>query len=203
MNENQDDVVRETGLAKSKDNIYTYGDYLTWSDDNRYELIDGVVYNMTPAPYRQHQGILGELHRQIANYLFDKDCDVYGAPFDVRLPEGEEADEEILTVVQPDLAVICDHNKLDKRGCRGAPELVIEIVSPHSGGRDRKVKRELYERFGVEEYWIVDYNEKTVEVYKLDETGEYGKSKIYIDEDELPVGILEDLKIDLGLVFKE
>ncbi|MFW6029628.1 MAG: Uma2 family endonuclease, partial [Halanaerobiales bacterium] len=149
--EKNDGYVKET----ARDRLYTYSDYLNWTDGKRYELINGQVYTMSAAPYRRHQSISGELFRQIANYLFDKKWDVYDAPFDVRLPEGEEDKDEILTVVQPDIVVVCDEDKLDKRGCRGAPDLIIEIISPSSAGRDRKDKRDLYEKHGVREYWLV------------------------------------------------
>ncbi|MFW6287550.1 MAG: Uma2 family endonuclease, partial [bacterium] len=159
--------VKET----ARDRLYTYSDYLTWSDEKRYELINGQVYTMSAAPYRRHQEISGELFRQISVYLFDKMCKVYSAPFDVRLPEGEEDNGEILTVVQPDIVIICDEDKLDKRGCRGAPDLIIEIISPSSAARDKKIKRDLYEKHGVKEYWLVDYIEKVLEVYLIDEEG--------------------------------
>jgi len=197
------DIVRERGLAGKNPDRYTYGDYLTWADGQRYELIDGVVYIMSPAPSRRHQEISMELSRQFSVYLFDKDCKIYAAPFDVRLPEGNEKDEDVTTVVQPDLLVVCDLNKLDDRGLRGAPDLVIEILTPESGGRDKKIKRALYEKHGVKEYWIVNYNEKTVDVYLLNDENQYGKPDIYFDKDKVPITIFEDLEIDLSLVFQE
>lgn len=115
---------------------YTYGDYLTWPDEERWELIEGVPYDMTPAPSTNHQRILGELFRQISTFLLDRDCEVFIAPFDVRLPEGDEADEQIITVVQPDIAVICDPAKIDRRGCRKAPDFIIEILSPSTAAKD-------------------------------------------------------------------
>jgi Uma2 family endonuclease len=198
------DYLKDNQVKEAKPegkNGYTYGDYLTWDDGKRYELIDGVVYNMTPAPSRRHQQLAVELLRQVGNYLFDKECEVYIAPFDVRLPVTEEDDKDVKTVVQPDLVVVCDQDKLDERGCKGAPELVIEIVSPSSAGRDRKVKRDLYEKHGVKEYWLVDYSEKTVEVYLLNDDGQYGKSVVYTDQEMVPVSIFNDLEIDLRLVF--
>jgi Uma2 family endonuclease len=202
-NQNKGDLIRETRPKEFNKNSYTYGDYLTWNDDQRYEIIDGVVYNMVPAPSRRHQGISMELGRQLSNYLLDKKCEVYVAPFDVRLPEGNEDNEDIMTVVQPDLVVVCDLDKLDERGCKGAPDLIIEIISPDSGGRDKKIKRDLYEKHGVKEFWLVNYDEKTVEVYLLNDNKQYDKSVIYTDEDILPVSIFNDLEIDLKLVFKK
>jgi Uma2 family endonuclease len=198
------DYLKDNQVKEAKPegkNGYTYGDYLTWDDGKRYELIDGVVYCMTPAPTRRHQQLVGEIFRQISNYLLDKECEVYIAPFDVRLPLAEEEDKNITTVVQPDLVVVCDQNKLDERGCKGAPELVIEVVSPSSANRDRNEKKELYEKHGVKEYWLVDYSEKTVEVYLLNEDGQYGKSVVYTGQEKVPVSIFNDLEIDLGRLF--
>lgn len=193
------DIIRET----AENRLYTYGDYLKWDNGKRYEIIDGQVIEISAAPYRQHQKVSAELLRQFANYLLDKKCEVYAAPFDVRLPEGGEADEKILTVVQPDLVVICDRSKLDERGCRGAPDLVIEIISPSTAGRYRKDKRDLYERHGVKEYWLVDYQERVVEVYLLDDNNVYSKPAVYLEKDVVPVSILDGLQIELEFVFRE
>lgn len=196
---------KNNGLIKeiANNRLYTYGDYLKWTDEQRYELINGKIYLLSPAPSRSHQEILVELLRQFSMYLFDKGCKVYTAPFDVRLPDGEEEDRDIQTVVQPDILVICDEDKLDKRGYRGAPELIIEIISPSSGVRDRKEKRNLYEKHGVKEYWLVDYNEKTVEVYLLGEKNDYSKPLVYSREDEVSVNVLNGLEINLSYVFQE
>ncbi|MGB4046317.1 MAG: Uma2 family endonuclease [Halanaerobiales bacterium] len=199
MSENKNDLIRET----AEEHLYTFADYLKWNDGKRYELIDGQVYILAPAPSPEHQRISGELYRQISNYLLDKDCQVFAAPFDVRLPEGEERDEEILTIVQPDILVVCDKSKLDQRGLKGAPDMVIEIVSPSTAGRDRGVKRDLYERNGVREYWLVDYSNKTIEVYLLNEGNRYGKPVVYSAEEKVPVNIFEGLAIDLSLVFRD
>ncbi len=180
---------------------YTYGDYLTWRDDERWELIDGVPYNMTPAPSRIHQRVSRELLRQIADYLDGKTCEVYAAPFDVRLPQGDEEDEGIETVVQPDLVVVCDPKKLDERGCRGAPDWVIEILSPETAARDMKIKRDLYERVGVREYWLVDPANKTVQIYLQGADGRYGRPEIYAAGDRVKVGIFPELVVDLAKVF--
>ncbi len=191
-------IIKET----ADDRLYTYGDYLKWTDEKRYELIDGKAYIMTPAPSPEHQKVSGEIFRQIANFLFDKECDVYDAPFDVILTE-EKRIEDSITVVQPDIVVLCDKNKLNKRGYDGTPELVIEIISPSSASRDRKIKRDLYERHGVREYWLVNYNEKTVEVYLLNEDKMYGKPAVYLEEDKVPVIIFSDFQIELSYVFRE
>lgn len=128
-----------------------------------------MIFDMSPSPSRNHQEISVELLRQFSNYLIDKTCKVYAAPFDVRLPEGDENDTNIETVVQPDIAVICDKCKLDDKGCKGASDLIIEITSPSTARKDLKEKLFLYEKSGVKEYWIVHPTDKTVMVFKLGE----------------------------------
>jgi len=157
---------------------HTYGEYLTWPEDERYELIDGVAYAMGPAPVRVHQRLLAEMFRQIADALEGSDCEVDIAPFDVRLPEQDEADEEIVNVVQPDIVVVCDRNKLDDKGCRGAPDWVIEILSPSTAGHDQILKLGLYECHGVKEYWLAHPTDRIVTVYRL-EDGRYGRPDVY------------------------
>jgi Uma2 family endonuclease len=194
-------MANAVGLAVKESEGYTYRDYLRWGSEERYELIDGVAYNMTPVPSRKHQGILLELARQLANFLTDKECDVYVAPFDVRLPERDEADEDITTVVQPDISVICDAQKLDDQGCRGAPDLIIEIISPFTARKDMKDKLLLYERHRVKEYWIVHPEEKVVMRYRLEKDNRYGRASIYTDEDTVTIDLLNNLKLDLTSVF--
>ncbi len=192
------------GIPLKKDaDKFTYKNYLTWPENERRELIDGVAYDMTPAPSRFHQKILGDLHRQFSNYLNGKTCEVYLAPFDVRFAEKNARDEEVGTVVQPDIVVVCDKSKLDDRGCVGAPDLVIEILSPATAAKDMKEKFALYEKHGVLEYWMVQPLDKTVMVFRSGEDKKYGKPGIYISEDEIKVGIFDDLTIDLKVVFKD
>ena len=190
-------------LARTLDERYTYGDYLTWDDDERWELIDGIPYNMSPAPRVRHQGILMELSRQFANYLVDKPYRLFAAPFDVRLPESDESDNQVETVVQPDLSVICDRTRLDEAGCRGAPDLIVEILSPGTAHKDLKVKFDRYERAGVREYWIVDPAEKTVMVFTRGADGRYGRPEVYGASDVAGASIFPDLRIALATVFAE
>jgi len=191
------------GLAAKLDiERYTYGDYLKWPDNERWEIIAGVAYDMSPAPSPKHQEILGELHRQLSNYLFDKNCSVYVAPFDVRFPGADEKEEEIETVVQPDISVICDPGQIDKKGCLGSPDLIIEIVSPSTAQKDMREKFYTYEKFGVKEYWILHPDEQILMVFKLLANKMYGRPDIYSPRDEVKVGILPDLTIELSLVFK-
>lgn len=165
-------------LALKDRHPHCYGDYLTWPDDVRYELIDGDAYLMAPAPDLPHQEVAGEIFRQAANALLGRPCRVLIAPVDVRLPKQNEADEYIDTVVQPDVLVVCDPNKLDRRGVRGAPDWVVEVLSPSTSGHDQIKKRLLYERHGVREYWLVHPVDRVLTVYRLLD-GEYGKPEIY------------------------
>ena len=186
------------------DERFSYADYLTWDDGQRWELIDGQTYCMTPAPNRRHQAWLGELHRQFSNHLIDKPCKVYLAPFDVRLPDApEDGDDETITVVQPDIVVVCDQYKLDDLGCKGAPDLVVEILSPSTSKRDITVKFELYQRQGVKEYWLLYPNEKLLHLYRLGDNGSYGTPHAFGPEDQLAVPLLGELAIDLSRVMRE
>lgn len=149
--------------------LHTYGDYLNWPEDQRYELIDGLAYAMAPAPTRQHQRLILELARQIADALEDSPCEVNVAPLDVRFPDRDEADEAIITVVQPDISVVCDSSKLDAKGCRGAPDWLVEVLSPKTAGHDQVRKLALYERHGVREYWLVHPVDRLVIIYRLND----------------------------------
>ncbi|WP_026485629.1 Uma2 family endonuclease [Caldanaerobius polysaccharolyticus] len=181
--------------------IYTYKDYLSWPDNERWEIIDGNVYLMAP-PSRIHQKVLGAIFYQLFNYLQGKSCEVYTAPFGVRLPSGDEdTDRDIKTVVEPDIVVICDKSKLDDEGCKGAPDLIVEIVSPSTARKDRVEKFNLYEKFGVREYWIVEPESKIVSVFTLQDNKRYGRPEIYTDEDKIKAFIFDSLVIDLKSVF--
>ena len=188
------------GSALKAEQKYTYGNYISWNDGERWELIEGVPYNMTPAPTRFHQHIVVRLGWFFAEHLEGKPCEVYVAPFDVRLPEHDEADEDVTTVVQPDLVVVCDPEKLDDRGCRGAPDLVVEVLSPSTAARDHIQKLALYEKHGVREYWLVHPVDRMATVYLLDE-GKYGKPGVFASGDTVEVAVLPGLAIELGRVF--
>jgi Uma2 family endonuclease len=181
---------------------YTYGDYSSWPEEERWELIEGEPYDMTPAPSTSHQMISMELGRQISTFLLGKDCRVFAAPFDVRLPEGDEADEQIINVVQPDISVICDPAKIDGRGCRGAPDFIIEILSPSTAAKDQIQKVTLYAKHGVKELWLVHPGDKLVFVRVLQDGGGYGIPKIYEAKGCLPVFSLPGLEIDMDSVFR-
>ncbi len=190
------------GLPRRDIEYHTYADYCSWPDDARYELIDGVAYAMGPAPVRRHQGILGEIFRQVANALEGSPCRPYIAPFDVRLPKADEIDNDVDTVVQPDLVVICDRTKLDDKGCRGAPDWVVEVLSPSTAGHDQILKRALYQRVGVREYWLVHPVDRIVTMYTLN-AGSYGVPDVRELVGTLAVGALPQIVIDWERVVTE
>lgn len=181
---------------------WTYADYLTWPDDQRWEILDGVAYAMSPAPGVAHQRVSRSLTRIIANHLLGRQCELFAAPFDVRLADSPAvSDNYVESVVQPDLVVVCDKDKLDERGCNGAPDLVIEIASPRTSKNDLTIKFDLYQRYGVKEYWIVHPSEQTVFVFKLGDDQTYGKPERYATDDKIAVPLLGELLVDLAEVF--
>lgn len=182
-------------LAIQKDQHYTYGDYRSWPESEQWELIDGVPYAMT-APQRIHQTVVTALGAQLYNHFRDQPCQPYVAPLDVRLPEADEDDADIKTTVQPDLLVVCDTDKLDDAGCRGAPDWIIEVLSPSTALKDMHHKRDLYERHGVREYWLVHPTERWVMIYLLNEQGSYGKGQLYSLEQPTISDLFPDLAID-------
>ncbi|NOV29222.1 Uma2 family endonuclease [Methylomonas sp. ZR1] len=182
------------GLALKDRQRHTYGDYLQWPDDLRYELIDGDAYLMPPTPDLAHQDVAGEIYCQAANALQGKPCRIFIGPVDVRLPKRDEADELIASVVQPDVLVVCDPTKLDKRGVRGAPDWVVEVLTPSTASHDQIKKRDLYQRAGVREYWLVHPIDRMLTIYRL-QNGEYGKPELYRLEGETQFGILPDIVI--------
>jgi Uma2 family endonuclease len=194
----------QANLAEKPDERFTYGQYCQWDDGERWELINGVPYNMSPAPERRHQGILMRVSLKVGNFLAGKPCQVYFAPFDVRLPDlSDQDDSNVLTVVQPDLVVICDEKKLDDRGCRGAPDLVVEILSPSTSRKDIGVKFSLYERHGVREYWIIHPAEESLMVFTIGADGKYGRPQGYGRGDLAASTVLEGLELNLEEVFGE
>ena len=178
---------------------YTFADCLTWGESERIEIINGEAVMMAP-PTRIHQEILMELSRQLANFLEGKKCKVYPAPFAVRLFEKDgDSPENVDTMVEPDISVVCDHDKLDKYGCKGAPDLVVEVLSPSTERHDRLVKLDLYQRASVREYWIVSPDEKTVQVFLLD-GGLMQPHEVYGKEDIAKVSVLGGCSIELSKV---
>ena len=182
---------------------FTFADYLTLDEDERIEVIDGETFMMAP-PSRIHQEISGELFRQLANFLEGKRCKVYSAPFGVRLFEQDgDAPEDVDTVVEPDITVVSDRSKLDKRGCKGAPDLIIEVLSPSTQRYDQLVKLKLYQQAGVREYWIVDPESRTVCIMLQDGGGALQIHEVYTRESVAKVNVLEGCFIELSKVFSE
>ena len=192
------------GLPLRDIDRHSYADYLAWPDEARYELIDGIAYAMGPAPSRRHQEVTLELARQIAAALEGSPCRPYIAPFDVRLPRaaGEKSDAAIDTVVQPDISVICDRAKLDERGCLGAPDWIVEVLSPTTASHDQIVKRSLYERAGVREYWLVHPTDRIVTIYLLDQ-GSYGRPAIHELTGTLAASTQPQVTIDWDKAMRE
>jgi Uma2 family endonuclease len=181
---------------------YTYADYLTWLDDKRRELVNGVI-NMMSAPKTQHQRISFKLSLELGNIVkrHKGKCEVFHAPFDVRLPgNGEKEDNKIDTVVQPDICIVCDLSKLDERGCLGAPDFIAEIQSPATAKYDLNEKFNLYEAVGVREYWVVFPDSRAVQVFLLQSDGKYDNGTLY-ETGKIPVNIFDGIEIDLNDIF--
>ena len=183
---------------------YTYADYLLWRFKEQVELLRGKLFKMSPAPREIHQRVSMYLSGELYNFFKDKTCRFYSAPFDVRIPaKGTKGttDNQIYTIVQPDLCVVCDLEKIDGRGCVGAPDLVVEILSPSNSRKDLKDKYEIYEEAGVPEYWIVDPDNKAFYRYVLQED-------VYIGLPPVPEGDVfrsrkfPEMEIDTRLIFK-
>ena len=181
---------------------YTFADVLTWPDDERAEIIDGEAVMMAP-PTTAHQLISFEIGRQLGNYLEGKKCCAIPAPFAVRLFEKDgDSPDDVDTMVEPDISIVCDTSKLDKHGCKGAPDMVVEILSPSTQRHDRFTKFCLYQRAGVREYWIVDPDNRIVQSFVL-EDGRYSVKEFGAAGDKIKVNVLEDCVIDLSEVFSE
>jgi Uma2 family endonuclease len=193
--------INQLDLSRS----YTYADYLTWQFDERVELIRGKVVRMSPAPNTSHQSCSGNLYGIIWNYLQHKDCKVFNAPFDVRLPlpPEQQSNKNIDTIVQPDISIICDLSKLDIQGCQGAPDWIIEILSPSTAQKDLTDKFDLYQHAGVQEYWVVHPSEATVIPYRLNTEGLYEtlRPNPFVKGECVPSGLFPDFAVDLGEVF--
>jgi Uma2 family endonuclease len=182
---------------------YTYADYLLWHFKERVELIKGKIFKMSPAPSSFHQDISGNLFFELRNFINKGSCKLYAAPFDVRLINFKEstADNQIITVVQPDLCVICDRNKIDEKGCIGAPDLIIEILSPGNSKKEMDIKFDLYEENGVREYWIVNPTIQTISIFFL-QNDKYIGIKPLIFDSKLQSPTFPDLKFEVKKVFK-
>lgn len=185
----------ENNLVKKEElKKISYADLLEIDDDKRYELIDGELYLMS-SPRTIHQELIGEIYFQLKQYLKGKKCKAYVSPLDVKL-SGEKEDTKEFNVVQPDVMVVCDENKITERNILGAPDLVVEVLSPTNKSHDKVLKLNMYQKFGVKEYWIVSPEEEIVETYILNEQGMY-TIKAYFFNDQIRVNILNDCNINL------
>jgi len=180
---------------------YTYADYLTWRFEEMVEIIKGKVFKMSPAPNTYHQTVSGNLFGLFKNHLRGKGCKLFHAPTDVRLITKGLKNEEIKTVVQPDIFVVCDPNKLDEKGCLGSPDLIIEILSPSTAEKDLTYKFDLYQEAGVLEYWIVFPNDQIVETFFL-ENGSYKKTGVFSEEKLIPVLTLAGFEVPAKEIFE-
>lgn len=182
---------------------YSYTDYLSWDEDVSCEAIDGKIIAMSPSPTPKHQDVVDELTAEFKMFLRGKQCSAFSAPIDVCLFATKETKkDDIKDWVQPDLIVVCDPNKIGEKSITGAPDLVIEVLSPSTTRNDRLIKFKSYEKAGVKEYWIVDPYHLSVEVYELHGTA-YIQTGVFLKEDQLEVGLLEGFSIELKNIFKE
>lgn len=182
---------------------YTYADYLQWKFVERLELLRGKVFRMS-GPNTRHQIVSGRLFVRLFNCLEKKrKCQVFSAPFDVRLPlQGRFRDDEITTVVQPDICVVCDETKLDERGCCGAPDLVVEILSPGNSKKEIRLKYDLYEEAGVREYWIANPAEENIVVHGLDPgSGKFSALKMYAGGDIIRSAAVAGFELPVDALF--
>jgi Uma2 family endonuclease len=178
---------------------YSYADYLKWDYEEIVELIKGKIFAKAAAPNRRHQEVSGNIYLEIASFLKKHSCKVYSAPFDVRLsrnPEYSKTD----SVVQPDISVICDLSKLDDKGCWGAPDLVVEILSPGNSRVELQNKYELYQEYGVREYWVIHPSECTLLIYTLVEE-KFQPSRLFTSGDKVRSIVIEGFELDLEEVF--
>ncbi len=180
---------------------YTYADYLRWTIEERIELIRGKIFRMSPAPSWGHQAVSTNLLNAFVPYFQEKPCQLFTAPFDVRFPRKSKKDKDIITVLQPDLCVICDPAKMDPRGCLGAPDLVVEILSPGNTRKEMKLKYEIYEESGVQEYWVVIPEAHVCFIYVL-EAGKYRALPPFPEGEVLKSVLFPGLEIEVDAVFK-
>jgi Uma2 family endonuclease len=181
--------------------VYTYADYLQWKFEERLELFRGKIFKLS-APNTKHQVIAGNLFVKARLFFTNHQCQVFIAPFDVRLPlSNRKKDDEVTTVVQPDVCIVCDETKIDARGCCGAPDLVIEILSPGNSHKEIKLKYELYEEAGVKEYWIIYPEEESLAVFLLNEKGRYDGASLYAGKDKIYSKALPGFTVESQEIF--
>ena len=183
--------------------VYSYADYLKWTFEERVEIIKGKIFKISATPGTKHQEVSTILGGEIYNHLKGNPCKVFHAPFDVRFPKDlSDSNEETFTVVQPDISVICDLTKLDEAGCKGAPDLIVEILSPSTSSKDLKEKFWLYQEHKVKEYWVVYPGENIIEPFELDHEGTFRSKGKFVEGDTLKSTVLSGFSIQINDVFK-
>ncbi|QNN40488.1 Uma2 family endonuclease [Pedobacter roseus] len=182
---------------------YSYANYLNWLFPERVELIAGRIFKMSPAPSSFHQLITGKIYRRLGNFLEKQLCKVFISPFDVRFPKKSKADKSIFTVLQPDIFVLCDRNKIDARGCVGAPDLIVEVLSPGNTKMELLYKYRVYEEFGVKEYWVVSQSNQNILIYTLNDIGKFQPSKIFTLSEKITSSVLPGFELALDDVFED
>jgi Uma2 family endonuclease len=206
---NTSDTMEKTITSLSQldmEGVYSYADYLLWRFEERVELIKGKIFKMSPAPTYRHQKVSGILHVRLFPYFQKTPCELLYAPFDVRLldkAKSSRANKDVYTVVQPDLCVICDKGKIDAQGGIGAPDLVVEILSPGNSKKEMKIKYALYEESGVREYWVVFPSEFVLQQFVLNDAGRYELKGSFAEDEVFTAHIFPELQIDLAEVFAE
>jgi Uma2 family endonuclease len=191
-------LVEESDLAGT----YSAADYLTWKLDELVELIRGKVFKMSAAPNTNHQRVSRELQALLYDFFKHEKCELFDAPFDVYLVEKGQSYKESENVVEPDLCVVCDAEKIQSFGCVGSPDLIVEIISPSTAKKDQQSKKEIYEEFGVQEYWMIFPGELTVHQYFL-ENGTYRMKGVFAEDQSFNAILFPELAIDLREVFKD
>ncbi len=185
------------------DGVYSYADYLSWKFEQALEIIKGKIFPLS-APSFTHQKLSWKLTVIFDRYFKNHPCETLAAPFDVRLynrAKSKKTDKDIYSVIQPDLCVVCDLKKIDEKGCLGAPDLVVEILSPGNSTREMKLKKDLYQESGVSEYWIVDPVHETVARYNVESDGVFSRPLIFVSADVMPSVIFPDFRLSLGELF--
>ena len=188
--------------ARKSDQIYTYRDYRGWPADERWELIDGVAWNMSPAPSTRHQRMLVWLAARLELFLEQTGCRCYPAPFDVFFPSTpDQSEDEVTTVVQPDISVVCDRNRITPRGCFGPPDIIVELLSPYTSKKDLNEKFLLYEGAGVAEYWVVDPAGEYIQIYQNGSDSGFGDPELVLGEGRAVSSVLSGFAIDARAFF--
>ncbi len=189
-----------TAAKRKLPDFFTWADYLQWPESKRSEIIEGQIYDMIPAPGTMHQEVLTNLVYHFCDFFKGKPCKVFAAPFDVRLAEKKETGRSCSNVVQPDISIICDPEKIDEKGCIGAPDLIVEILSPSTASKDQVRKRRLYERHGVSEYWLIHPTERYAHILALKD-GKYQLVRVFDDEDTLESKIFPGLAVKFAEIL--